>query len=88
MSNPNQWAVMREFITGLERKFHENRDVIEAGLKKFAEMMESEAIALKEAAKVQAELYPKLRDSMGPLAKRGFATTVLPGTRFCDRASD
>ena len=95
MSNPNQWAMMQEFFTGLERKIHENRDVIETRLKKFAEMMENAALAFNEAAKVQAELYPKLRDSTGPLAKRGWFVSgnfgmseIMELARQCGSVSD
>lgn len=72
MSNSDQWAAMREFITGLERKFHENRDVIEAGLRKFAEGMQEIAVGLQSYVETTTRLYPKMKDSVGPLAARGW----------------
>lgn len=72
MSNPDQWAAMREFITGLERKFHEDRDLIDAGLRKFAQGIQEIVVGYQKYVETTTRLYPKVKDSVGPLAARGW----------------
>jgi hypothetical protein len=73
MSNPDEWAAMREFIiTGLERMSHENRDAIEAGLSRFAEGMQEFAAGIQHYVETTTSRYPKLKDASGSLAERGW----------------
>lgn len=95
MENSNQWAGIVEFITGLERKFKENRGAIEAGLQKFAEWMENAAIRFQEDMKARAELYPKLLAVLPPLAKRGWfisgsfgMSEIMELAQRCESMSD
>lgn len=80
MSNPDQWAAMREFITGLERKFHENRDFIDAGLRKFAQGMQEIVVGFQNYVETTTRLYPKVKNAAGPLAARGWFISGYFGT--------
>lgn len=80
MSNSDQWAAMREFIMGLERKFHANRDAIEAGLRKFAEGMQEAAVGFQRYVETTTRLYPKVKDAAAPLAARGWFISMYFGT--------
>jgi len=61
MVNTGQWEVIRDFIVNLEQKFNASRPIIEGLVKAFAESMEQMQVQAQEAARVQAELYPKLK---------------------------
>lgn len=95
MANSNPLAAIAEIIAGVARTFQIDRDAIEAGLRRFSEFMERAEISFQEAQKERAELYPKLRVVMGPLAKRGWfisgnfgVSELMELARRCDSMSD
>lgn len=80
MSNPDQWAAMREFITGLERKFHANPNLIDKELRKFAQGMQEIVVGFQKSKETKTSLYQKVKDSAGPLAARGWFISGYFGT--------
>lgn len=72
MANSGEWAEAKELVRLLDQHFRANREVIEAGLRKFVEILQSAAVAINANGGVRAVLYPHLRTVVKPLAMRGW----------------